>query len=255
MSNIVIAEHSVAGWAELRRRFGFIPDPMIIRAAEVYLNGSSGAKALGRTDFNVMAALDENTGGVSDFFDLLVTRERIPLINYGDTFDRDMADFNAIETLLGDLCQKVEIGYQPYQEIKAGALINLAKMDFARLQNMAGVILEMDAFGWEWRPALEASPASSNAALDEAHGRLKGINPDLSHSGIAAFLLGGLIFSGMAQAANAVHHVQPKKTLNGRNHTKYLSPPYWQGHITHPSVHHTVLVFPYPDQSVLFLYI
>ena len=45
------------------------------------------------------------------------------------------------------------------------------------------------------------------------------------------------------------------KNFAWSNHTKYLSSPNWQVHITHPSVLHTVLAFPYPDQSVLFLYI
>lgn len=211
MADVTISHHSIQGWAPLREQFGFVPDPMILRSAEIFLNGLSGAAELDSSEWRLLEALRENTGGISDFFDILVTRDRVPLINYQDTFDRNMDGFTAIESLLGTLGASVEIGYGPYQEIKAGALINLGKLDFSRLENIASLILEMGAFGWEWRPSMEAHPGQRTMALDDAQGTVEALDPILDESGILPFLLGGLIFSGMAQAADAVHHVQGKR--------------------------------------------
>ena len=69
-------------------QIGFVPDPMILRTGRVFLNGARGTHVLERSDFDVWEALQQNIGGLLDFFDMVVTREVIPLINYGDTFDR-----------------------------------------------------------------------------------------------------------------------------------------------------------------------
>lgn len=211
MADVTISDHSIEGWAPLREQFGFVPDPMILRSAEIFLNGLSGAAALDSDEWRLLSALRENTGGISDFFDMLVTRERIPLINYQDTFDRNSIGFTSIEVLLGTRGATVEIGYDPYQEIKAGALVNLGRLDLTRLENIASLILEMGAFGWEWRPKMEAFPDVRTVALDDAQDTVAALDPILDDSGILPFLLGGLIFSGMAQAADAVHHVQGKR--------------------------------------------
>ena len=211
MADIRISEHSMQGWAPIREVFGFVPDPMILRAAEIYLNGLSGASAISHDDWALAQSLRENTGGILDFFDLLVTRDHIPMINYDDTFDRNHEGFTSIRSLLGTRGKMVEIDYGPYQEIKAGALVNLARFDFDKVQSTASMILEMATFGWEWRPGMMAHPVHADPELNAAQDKLSGLDPALEHSSIPAFLLGGLIFSGMAQAANALHHVQPKR--------------------------------------------
>jgi hypothetical protein len=80
MAPLVINDHSLAGWSAYDDQFGFVPDPMILRTGEVFLNGASGIKALERSDFDVWRALKENLGGLMDYFDMLVTRDIIPLI-------------------------------------------------------------------------------------------------------------------------------------------------------------------------------
>ncbi|RMF37415.1 MAG: hypothetical protein D6754_09555 [Alphaproteobacteria bacterium] len=183
---------------------------MIMRAGEIFLNGAERAKRIHQDDWAMSQALYENIGGISDFFDFVVTRDRIPLINYQDTFDR-VEGFTSIASFLGAQGESVEIDYAPYQEIKAGAIENLARMDFDRLRDSSAAIIEIDAFRWEWRPKFQADPAIRRATLDEAEEKLAHLDSQVIESGLAAFLLGGLVFSGMAQAARAVHHVQPKR--------------------------------------------
>ncbi|MEL7469765.1 MAG: hypothetical protein AAFN27_15020 [Pseudomonadota bacterium] len=211
MADIEILDHSITGWRPLRDTFGFVPDPMILRAAEMFLNGASAAKKIGSDDWEMRSALHENTGGICDFFDMIVTRDHIPFINYDDTFDM-VHEVSSLRSLLGTQAKYVKIGYEPYQQIKAGALENMARLDLNRIGDLVGIIHEMGAFKWEWRPAPEAHPSVRQESLDAAQDALAGLRgSDLDHSGIVSFLLGGQIFSGMAQAADAVHHIQPKR--------------------------------------------
>lgn len=81
-----VSEHSVAAWQSFAKAAQFVPDPMILRADEVFANGAKGAKALGRPDMNVLAALRDNIAGLIEFFDLVVAYDRVPLINYDYTW-------------------------------------------------------------------------------------------------------------------------------------------------------------------------
>ena len=71
MADLTINEHSPLGWAPLRDEFGFVPDPMIMRAAEIFLNGATGSKKIHGDGWAMSRALHENFGGISDFFDYL----------------------------------------------------------------------------------------------------------------------------------------------------------------------------------------
>jgi hypothetical protein len=88
MQALRITEHSKAGWSTYAQEIGFVPDPMILRTGEIFLNGAKGVGRLERRDFDVWRAVKENVGGLLDFFDMVVSRDTIPLINYNDTFDQ-----------------------------------------------------------------------------------------------------------------------------------------------------------------------
>ena len=81
MRTLQINEHTLVSWASFADQVGFVPDPMILRAGEVFLNGRSGSLALQRNEFNVWSELHENIGGISAFFNIVVDRDTIPLIN------------------------------------------------------------------------------------------------------------------------------------------------------------------------------
>ena len=209
MDQLRISEHSMSAWQAYDEAFGFTPDPMILRAGEIFLNGASSAKALRHNDFDVWSALRENVGGISDFFDFVVVRDKIPLINYGDTFDRIEKGFQSLDTVLADRVQSVEIDYGVYNEVKAGAIENLARIDLQSVDNVVSVMHEVQMFRYDWQPSLEAHPQKPTVALEAAIQKLSGLPQ--SHHDIARFLLGGFIFSGFAQASGSIHHVQPKR--------------------------------------------
>lgn len=206
METLYIDHHSLAGWASYANKFGFVPDPMILRTGEVFLNGASGASKMERTDFNIWNALQENMGALLDFFDMIVVRDAIPLISYGDTFDRANI-LLPLDGLLPDRMSPVEISHEVYNAVKKGALLNLAKFDLSILASFGVLARELDAFRYDWEPKLSVSDI--DPSLDEATKKFSTI--DQSTRVVAQFLLGGLIFSGFAQASQSDHYVQPKR--------------------------------------------
>lgn len=209
MEQLDVTEHTVKAWGAYRAKFGFVPDPMILRAGEVFLNGSTGSAQLGPSGFPVWYVLQENIAGIVDFFDMIAIYDHIPLINYWDTFDR-MSLAQSIERLLPEKLCKVEIGSEVYNSIKEGALLNLATLDPAALPaaGTASALREMAIFGYDWKPGL-AFP-TSNTAVSLAGQKFEGL--DAQTKEVARFLLGGLIFSGFAQASRTRHYIQPKRS-------------------------------------------
>src|SRR5688572_5853226 len=202
--SIEIREHSFDGWREFATEAGFVPDPMILRTGEVFVNGLSGTKVLGKSDLDVWAAIQENIAGLSDFFDLVVTRDRIPLINYRYTFDMDSVEW-PLEKLLDKKALPVTIDYTPYDTVKKGAYNSLRRIELGRVQAFGNQLRELDSLRYDWQPTLEdyqgeESWLSNAQSLDDATQRA------------ARFLLGGFIFSGFAQASGTDHYIQPKRS-------------------------------------------
>jgi hypothetical protein len=133
MEQLDIVQHSIEGWNAYRKKFGFVPDPMILRAGEIFLNGVSGSTPLSADGFPVWKALEENISGIVEFFDMIATYDRIPLINYWYTYDR-MSLAESIEQLLAEKLCRVEIGYDVYEKIKEGAVLNLAALHPEKLR-------------------------------------------------------------------------------------------------------------------------
>lgn len=204
MDRLAITENSLGGWIEYRQKIGFVPDPMVLRAGEIFLNGRTKSGRLGQNDQDVWYALSENIGGLHDFFDILVTRDTIPLIHYGDTFDA-AGGGPVLSGLLEDRLCQVEIAYEPYQRIKAGALRSLATLPAERLRPLAASLGELGAFRYDWKPSLRADGETAGPDFTQ----LQEGDPLLM---VAHFLLGGFIFSGFAQASHTTHYVQPKRS-------------------------------------------
>ncbi|WP_404292111.1 hypothetical protein ACD578_07765 [Microvirga sp. RSM25] len=204
MEHLQISENSYKGWQDFKTRIGFVPDPMILRSGEIFINGLSGAGRLDRDDRQVGAALKDNIGSIIEFFDLVVTRDTIPLIHYGATFD-SLTVTQSLESLLDSKVCRVSVDYNVYHDIKRGALNSLARLDLERLRPLAGQLRELNALRYDWRPALSADnyPIEELAKFDNLDEPLKSA---------AHFLLGGFIFSGFAQASNTTHYMQTKRS-------------------------------------------
>ncbi len=198
-----ISEHSVAGWRTFADAARFVPDPMILRVGEVFVNGAGSARTLRRPDLAVLAALRANIAGLVEFFDLVVAYDRVPLIAYHYSYDPASVP-TAIGALLGPRALPVTIGYDAYEKIKAGAFASLAAIDLDRIARFGLELAELDALRDDWRPSFEDAPPTGwltrAEQLEEPTRRA------------AQFLLGGLIFSGFAQASLTDHIIQPKRS-------------------------------------------
>jgi hypothetical protein len=203
MTNILIAENTLKGWAPYAQTVGFVPDPMILRAGEIFLSGADNAVHMQRGEAQVWNALEQNIDGIIEFFNIVVTRDAIPLFTYEDTFTTPQS----LENVLSFMVQRVQIAEPVYRAIKAGALLNLAHLDFSRLDPISHLLSELDAFRYDWQPRLDVYGADE---LEEARSKFANLaGPTLT---VAQFLLGSLIFSGFAQASHTTHYIQPKRS-------------------------------------------
>lgn len=189
---LTISNNILEAWEDFTAAVGFVPDPMVVRAADLFLMGRSMAHDMAdaRAD-DVWAALEKNFSSILAFFDALVTRERIPLIDYWHTFTQF-----AIEGLLGDLAIRVYVQDQAYQHFHKHAVERLKQLgvDHLPLDEAAQIEPELTAFAYDWQPAL------GDLVIPETHMR------------VAQFLLGGLIFGAYAAKSGTDHLIQSNRS-------------------------------------------
>lgn len=172
-----------------------VVDPMIIRAGELFLQGAG--------DEETWAFLSSNLHGVGMFFDTLVVRERIPVFDYGDTYDMSLSPLHVFDlvNINDEILVPVSVGYEAYGEVKRAALGEVAALyegPRAIERGLADSIgRELSAADYRWNPSL--GELESRLASDEERR-------------IAKFMLGGLIFGGYAQILGGEHLLQPKRS-------------------------------------------
>lgn len=176
-----------------------VVDPLVLRYGEIFLGGwrSAGDRAEAK-----WRAIANDVGGLLLFFDQIVLRERIPIFNYGDTFDaglnlsqRVLAHVNEREEILVE----VDVEYGPYWLAKSAAIEQVKELfdekrtwpdDLAR-----EIVRHLSVFEYEWNPNVDVLG-------------LKGERKKR----LAAFLVGGLVFGAYAQQTGAPHVLQPKRS-------------------------------------------
>lgn len=177
-----------------------VVDPLVFRCGELFLKGANAAA----NPNAVWELLNVNLYGIGMFFDALVINEKLPVFNYGDTFDsqlnfdqRALTEINDSEEVLYD----VNVGWDAYHEVKNAALDELEKIFNGELPvppNMRDQIFrELSAADYQWSPAMERL----EPRLQDYHDKL-----------LADYILGGLIFGGYAQQMNGDHLLQPKRS-------------------------------------------
>jgi hypothetical protein len=187
-----------ADW-QLIRPGDVVVDPLVLRYGEIFLGGRGGAGERAEAKWRAIA---NDVGGLLLFFDQVVLRERIPIFNYGDTFDmglnlseRVLARVNEYEEILVE----VDVQYLPYAQAKSVAIEQVKELfnekralpdDLAR-----EIIRHLSVFEYDWNPNVDALGLET-----EKERRL------------AAFLVGGLVFGAYAQQTGAPHVLQPKRS-------------------------------------------
>jgi hypothetical protein len=179
----------------------YVPDPMVLRAADLFIGGKAFVRKIHSNpdlglgegtkieEARVWATIEKNIDGLIAFFHLLMTRERVPLIDYNSTFNSQ--NFQA----LGDIAVPVHPPYDIYQQFKKEAqdkiaAINLARLPAKMVQDIAGELVST-GYGWLPDPGLDGLTAAERTA--------------------ATFLMGGLIFGSYAAAIRGDHLLQTKR--------------------------------------------
>lgn len=179
------------GWSAFSQaKLDVVPDPMVLRTGETFLLGRSGVQQMGLNPEEVWKSIDANLGSLFAFFDLLITRDKIPLIEYWHTFS------NRLQDILGPLAVPVFVDYQIYDRVRQEVVEKLNARQVLSLdaEFVSEVHEELTAYAWEWQPQVDL--------------------PDVDERTLRAarFLVGGFIFSSYATAMGVDHVVQPKRS-------------------------------------------
>ena len=170
----------------------YVPDPMVLRAAELFIGGRQYCRHQQKLDDEkVWPVIERNIDGILAFFHVLMTRERIPLIDYDSTFPSDF-----FKSLIGGIALEVHPNYGVYQNFRSQGMEKLGTFDATKLPRglAAGLGEELFAVGYNWSPDLAGLRLKKKADKEAA-----------------SFILGGLIFGAYADASGSDHLLQNKR--------------------------------------------
>lgn len=188
-------------WQRFRdQHLNVIADPMVFRAADVFLRGRMGAASslpIGDPEA-IWSALTGDLGSLTTFFDQIILAERLPLIDYGITFDSTLRyDSPWVGRIINEALEEqvvvtVHIHGQVSADARNAALAALPGRPRATSQLENDVRHELTALDYQWRPDLGVLGAQGEDVLSR-------------------FLYGGLVFGAFAQMSGASHVLQPKR--------------------------------------------
>lgn len=182
-----------------------IVDPMVYRTADVYLRGRAGVEESipGSDPDQVWYSLSDNIGSLASFFDALVLSERLPIIDYGVTFDSQIGFeqydlYQRCNDGAGDsVLVSVHVMAPIYTQAKQAALDALDARPSLSPELTYSILRELSAFEYGWQPDLSA---------------LKSLPENEDEVTLLRFLFGGLLFGAYSQMTGAGHLIQPKRS-------------------------------------------
>jgi hypothetical protein len=202
-----VSVSSEQDWSSFKKRFDCVIDPMTARTAELFLNGRSGCDVAGLDAEKTWEAVDKNVHGLLTFFNLLTSRDALPLIQYGDTFHRGEMETPGTRDSIFDLLDRIDdhfvanvfVDKQIYSTVKQAAIQRLQELEIDSKAAISDadahdVWRELAAFRYDWKPTI---PQLQNC--------------DQQRFSIAQFLFGALVFGAYARAADADHIIQDKR--------------------------------------------
>jgi hypothetical protein len=190
-------------WKQFRAKdLDTIVDPMVFRAADIFLRGSSTASEtlpIGNSK-EIWQALSGDISSVQAFFDQLILADRLPLIDYGITFDSALSyDIPWVcqivnEELQDRVIYTVHVHDQVSKQARVSAMAAMKNRPEPSPELRKGIIDQMTALDFTWRPDLPDLDPLPSASEDDFK--------------LARFLYGGLIFSAFCQMSGSSHVLQ-----------------------------------------------
>jgi hypothetical protein len=204
-STLVISE--LREWEEFREaKLDTIVDPLVFRSADVFLRGRQGAidTLTEKNSTKIWESVSDNLGLLLAFFDALVLSEKLPIIDYGRTFDSVMhagqnhqppwicATVN--RALEDEVLVDVHVQGSASLAARNAALQTLQSRPQVSPEFEERVRRELSTFDYQWKPDLGDlwQQPEENLVLPR-------------------FLYGGLVFTAFAQMSGAAHLLQPKR--------------------------------------------
>jgi hypothetical protein len=149
-----------------------------------------------------MADVETNDPLVT-FFDALILSERLPIIDYGYTFDSQIGFeqhdlYHSCNQAAGEkVLVSIHVMAPVYTQAKAAALEALSVRPSIPTELATSILQEMSAFDYGWQPDLS---------------ELKSKPENEDQLTLLRFLFGGLLFGAYAQMTGAGHLLQPKRS-------------------------------------------
>ncbi len=202
-----------------------IVDPMVFRSAEIFFRGKNEAtKILPIGDAQMIwEALSGDLGSLTSFFDQIILTHRLPIIDYGVTFDSAEVTFGSgfdpskpwisqfvNRELEPDAVLTIHVQDAVSKEARTAALSALAeKRPADSVQLVEEVSRQLTTLNYQWCPDLvkgdEDLPEEKRNILKQFQASTE---KELT---FVRFLYGGLLFSAFCQMSGSGHVLQPKR--------------------------------------------
>ena len=140
----------------------------------------------------VWDSISRNIGALLSYFDAYLGRDRLPLIQYWETFPQPR---DPIEVLCPEFLEPSVVDHRLYERIKTEVTAQIDRDVLLALPSgdIADVLGELQAFDYQWKPFVD-------------------IDLPEPHLTMARYVIGGLVFGTYAQATGADHLVQAKRS-------------------------------------------
>ena len=181
-----------------QEKIDFVPDPMVLRTADLFFNGKKGLSFPGNED-QVWREIHNNLPSLYSFFDILMTRTTIPFCDYWLTFPETkdpLAD--QISRFDSTRSRPISVDSDLYKQVVKGVMEQyLATIDQYLYTNdlVAGLQKELESYSNTWYLSMPLPPDTKG---NDALYRMK------------QFLIASLVFGLYAQLTGADHIMQSR---------------------------------------------
>jgi hypothetical protein len=182
---MTLSVNDTPDWKVLRERgLTAVVDPLVFRAADVFLRGAPQ-----EGDAELWEALSKNVDALTVFIDQLMLNDRLPIFDYGVTWEPELAGSSRTLTELcndiadDELLVDVHVDGAAYQRARDPAIAAVKELPGIEPSLAADIREELSVLDYRWRPRLDEL-----GDLDE-QSRL-----------LASFRYGGLLFHYYAES-------------------------------------------------------
>jgi hypothetical protein len=151
---VAIGVFTSADWKTLRHE-GLLTvlDPLVFRTADAFMRGAPS-----EGDQAIAEALEKNVDALAAFVDAVMLHDRLPLFDYGVSWEPNLAGSDATLLELANAEEEVLVDVHvdgaAYQEARAPAVAALQALPAIDKSLLVEIKKDLSAFEYRWRPLL-----------------------------------------------------------------------------------------------------